>query len=338
MGLMISLEKRKVGLESKMGKTNSNSITAILVNKLNYKKSGFRATILKQWELPDDIFFYDGTHSTINISGINGKKPDIIGNSGGKTYVLIEVKVNLKEDLQQSQKEGKEYECSVNKNENLKLIYIIPDGYTHSDELPKESKKIQIVSWSKIYEIAKENDNTGFTEQIDYFVESQFHTNDSLLSKGDVAMFLSPSIIGQVNSLYNRIEKLMEEFSEKDSSPIKKQSNSNCHQDFGWWYDFKHGEKPKSVWIGIGAVEKSESSFFMCVWDKESNFELKGEKDEDYFLESVEGGSDIYIPITDENNEIPEFLYSETVDDQQEKFNELMSSNIEKLLRMLGKK
>ena len=38
-------------------KTNSNSITAILVERLNYKKSGFLTAILKLWNLPDDIFF-----------------------------------------------------------------------------------------------------------------------------------------------------------------------------------------------------------------------------------------------------------------------------------------
>lgn len=39
-------------------KTNSNSITAILVEKLNYKKSGFRTAILKLWNLPDDIVLF----------------------------------------------------------------------------------------------------------------------------------------------------------------------------------------------------------------------------------------------------------------------------------------
>ena len=47
-------------------KTNSNSITAILVEKLNYKKSGFRTAILKLWNLPDDIVFIDAAKGSRN--------------------------------------------------------------------------------------------------------------------------------------------------------------------------------------------------------------------------------------------------------------------------------
>ena len=321
-------------------KTNSNSITAILVNKLNYKKSGFRASILKQWNLPDDISFGDGTHCPSKIPEMNGNEVDIIGEAEGKTVLILEVKANLNESLQPSQEKGGAYEKTVNTYSNIKLKYIVPDGYRHLDELPEKSDKIEIITWSKIYEIAKENDNTGFTEQIEYFIQSQFHTNDLLLDKGDVAMPLSPTIIGQVESLYLKIDKLMEEFAKDGSSQIKKQKESNCHKDLGWWYDFKDREEPKSVWIGIGNVEKSKSSFFMCVWipkDEKPKYEFNGEEDKDYFLEQQANGEDFYIPITEEDNGIPEFLYSETAGDQQKKFNRLIRDNISKLLKMLGK-
>lgn len=462
-----------------MGKTNSNSITAILINKLNYRKSGFRTEILKKWNLTGDLVFHDGTHSS--VPGLDGTKPDIIGKIGEKICVIIEVKANLHEPLQESQKKNGRYEQFVNDSDRH-LIYIVPDGYEHIDELPDVNSKIHIFKWSKIYEIAKEYDNTGFTDQIDYFVESQFPKSGSVLSKGDATIFLSPSIIGQVNRLYNEKKDLVDEFSKSNSSlfynyeydclgwscgvdnkrkyvwiglctvkgfecsfficiwikdgnaedykldgyeemknyfldqkesgvdiyipirgdninfiknyfkgklkdvkleyfdelinsndsggekdikpldierveslylkinelmgnfekngstPIKKQSKFKCHQDLGWWYDFKDRGEPKSVWIGIGNVEKSKSSFFMCVWipeDEKSKYEFNGEEDKDYFLDH--NGEDFYIPITEEDNGIPEFLYSETADDQQKKFNKLMSDNINKLLKMLGK-
>lgn len=320
-----------------MGKTNSNSITAILVNKLNYKKSGFRAAILKLWGLPDDIRFKDGTHCPTNIPEMEGTEVDIIGETGTKIVLLLEVKASLNEPLQDSQGKHGEYKNTVNAHSEIKLKYIIPDGYRHFDELSKESYQIEIITWSKMYEIAKEYDNTGFTEQIDCFVESQFHTNDLLLSKGDVAMFLSPSIIGQVNVLYSRIKRLMEGFVSFNN--IKLKYKKDC--ELGWYYGFEekkyriNTKGSEDVWIGLCEMNNSKYTFFMAPWGINTleNYEEK----KDFFIENQKNGSQIYIPITEENNGIPEFLYSETADDQQKKFNKLMSHNIEKLLNMLGK-
>ena len=164
-----------------MGKTNSNSIAAILISKLNYKKSGFRKKILERWELSnDDLVFYDGMYSSSGIRDLNNKKPDIIGKIGGDTCVLIEVKANLKEPLQgDSQGKNGTYQKAAQNNQ-LKLIYIIPDGYEHLCEIPTSAV---IVFWSEIYEVAKEYDNTGFTEQINLFVKNIFHTNDLVFNK-----------------------------------------------------------------------------------------------------------------------------------------------------------
>ena len=86
-------------------KTNSNSITAILINKLNYKKSGFRAAMLDYLgKLPNDTVFMDGTHSTINLPEIGNKEVDIVGISDSKYVILLEIKANLSEDIQESQK------------------------------------------------------------------------------------------------------------------------------------------------------------------------------------------------------------------------------------------
>ena len=81
-------------------KTNSNSITAILINKLNYKKSGFRFAMLEKWNLPNDTIFTDCTHSTINCIEMGNKEVDIVGISNSKYVILIEIKANLSENMQ----------------------------------------------------------------------------------------------------------------------------------------------------------------------------------------------------------------------------------------------
>ena len=68
-------------------KTNSNSITAILINKLNYKKSGFRFAMLEKWNLPNDTIFTDCTHSTINCIEMGDEEVDIVGISNSE-YVI----------------------------------------------------------------------------------------------------------------------------------------------------------------------------------------------------------------------------------------------------------
>lgn len=319
-------------------KTNSNSITAIFVDKLNYKKSGFRAKILKLWNLPDNTIFIDGTHSLSKIPEMENKEVDIIGKVNSKIVIMIEVKANLNEDLQDSQKTHGQYAKTVSKHKDIKLKYIIPDGYYHLYELPKESEQIQIITWTKIYEIAKEHDNTGFTEQIDYFVENNFNTNDLLLNKGDIAMFLSPSIIGKVNSLYSKIKHLTEGFVKNNEQII---FGNGKQEDFGWWYNLKKGKKSKTVWIGLCELgEIPKCSFFIYTWIETKEIsKLKNDKyknGEDFIIEEYETGADVYIPITDEDSEIPVFLFSENAEEQQKKFNELMSYNINKFFTILN--
>lgn len=76
-------------------RTNSNSITAILINKLNNKKSGFRFAMLEKWGLPANTIFKDGTHSTIYFPEMENKEVDIVGMSNSEYVILIEIKANL---------------------------------------------------------------------------------------------------------------------------------------------------------------------------------------------------------------------------------------------------
>lgn len=313
-------------------KTNSNSITAIFISKLNYKKTGFRNEILKLWGLPKDVFFIDGTHSTCGIPEMKNKEVDIIGTVDSKPIALIEVKANLNEDLQDSQKKGGEYEKTAINNEDIKLIYVIPDGYYHLSEIPS-GQRISKIYWSKIYDIARQSDNTGFTEQINYFVESNFFDNDFVLNKDDVAMFLTPTIIERVESLRSKIINLLDEFCTKNDRVINfiKTDWNRGKENLGYWYNIKKGKKNIAAWIGIGKAKNGKASFL--IYFELKNIDIKELKKfkEDYFPEK----DGVNFPIITKNGTPPEFLFEETVEGQQEKFNKLMEYNINRLLKIL---
>lgn len=315
-------------------KTNSNSITAILINKLNYKKSGFRFSMLEKWGLPRNTIFTDGTHSTINCKEMENKEVDIVGISNSKYVILIEIKANLSENTQDSQKSDGQYVATAEKNK-IPLKYIIPDGYYEIDKLPSKSKYVQIIKWSEIYEIAKSTDNTGFTEDIDNFVETTFSTNDIFLNKGEVAMFLSPDIIGKVSSLYEKIEELMKKFVENNSSLIEEDKKWGV-SGLGRWYKCKKNKKEFNIWIGLYNVDAfPDYSFFMYPWMPKSVWEkssLKNEEQGTYYISEKDGEDAIclIIPIKGKNNEVLNFLCADNIDEQQKLFNELLKNNIER--------
>lgn len=155
-------------------KTNSNSITSILVEKLNNRKSGFRYKMLEVWNstidgatLGGDTEFVDGTYRTLPFAEMKNYRVDIIGYSGGNEKVLIEVKAGRREKLQYSQTENGAYAKTADQN-GLTLFSIIPDKYDHENDIPS----IAIVyKWSVIYKYALEFDNTGLADQIKFFVE-----------------------------------------------------------------------------------------------------------------------------------------------------------------------
>lgn len=306
-------------------KTNSNSITAILINKLNYKKSGFRFAMLEKWNLPNDTIFTDCTHSTINCIEMGNKEVDIVGISNSKYVILIEIKANLSENIQDSQKTDGQYVATAEKNE-IPLKYIIPDGYYEIDKLPSKSKYVQIIKWSKIYEIAQETDNTGFTEDINNFVESIFSTNDILLNKGEVAMFLSPNEIKNVITLESKFEELVIRFAEERKYERKSKL------EWGNWFTIKYNNLKKEIWIGFYNLQEA-SDKFLFMWEDKIKLKKQNKyKDKvDYWLY----GSEVYVPILDEKNRIPEFLFAEKAEEQQELFNKFMDYNIKKYFEIV---
>lgn len=336
-------------------KTNSNSITSILVEKLNNRKSGFRYKMLEEWQLPSDIFFVDGTNKQTPIREMRNKEVDIIGRSGTKIKVLIEIKAGNRERLQDSQKENGEYDETAKANPDIKFIYIIPDKYEYIDQIPLTMK---ICKWSEIYNIALKYDNTGLITQIEAFVGNSFSALDKILSKGDVIMYFNPDVIGNVLSLYKKKKNLMEAFIK--SQPTLISDGSDGEYDFGNHYKIYKDEKHNhdNVWIGLLSLEdliKTEhpsqaddktlpkiaekNSFFIWfgLYNNKAPYFINEDNIEDspnYYKAQWEkgNGNDYFFPIKENNGSPPKFLYEKDLEIQQKEFNKLLEDNINRVL------
>ena len=156
-----------------MNRTNSNSITSLLVAALN-EESEFRTQALDllskkiRRKISNEVCFYDSTHSPLLYKQMNGTEIDIIARIPGKhkPEMMIEVKAAAGETLQDSQSIGGEYE-NTSKDHNIPLVYIIPENYIHKEELPKIAVKIY---WENLLN-GIENFNVKFDQQIRNFVE-----------------------------------------------------------------------------------------------------------------------------------------------------------------------
>lgn len=320
-------------------KTNSNSITAILVTKLNNKKSGFRSKILSEWEIPDDTIFYDGTYTTLPYEEMGNAHVDIVGKSKSKVVIMIEVKANIKEELQETQTEDGAYQNTA-KQHHIKLKYIIPEGYEHEKTLLNSSKNniyCKIIKWSWIYEIAKEYDSTGFCNDIEYFVDNDFGTNDLLLTKSEVAMFLSPETIKKVSDLDFGFTSFMSVYVNPNNGIEWKGDERDLVDGLGWKYKFEK----KEIWIGFAEIEEDTNhSLFIYYYNKDAftsetlcpNFT----EGKDYYLKN--DNYEIWVPIVDgkgEKGEIPEFLYKDYNENRQNEFNSLMNFNLKRFLCIL---
>ena len=159
-----------------MSKTNSNSITSILIYALNNEKSNFRKMMLSKFRseysvnISDKILFYDGTHSPLKLKEMKNTEVDIFAREPGKYKIslMIEIKAGLSEPLQPSQgKKGAYKNTSV--KYAIPLFYIIPQNYKHERDLPDIR---HIIYWEKLLDwLKKNNDKTGLAEQISNFVE-----------------------------------------------------------------------------------------------------------------------------------------------------------------------
>lgn len=189
-------------------RTNSNSMTAILVVALNNQKSAFRKEFFKLLNLDDEGYvFSDGTQSVIEYEEINNKEIDLIGKKKGISKLLIEIKVSGNENLQDSQKKGHEYERVYEKNKDVieALVYLIPDNYTHKKDIPACAK---IILWSDIYRLAVKFDNTGLSDYIENFVELPTTDCSVLFTQSETHMLLNSKNLKATFSLGSKIIEL----------------------------------------------------------------------------------------------------------------------------------
>ncbi len=324
--------------------TNSNSITKILIEKLNNRQSGFRYEMIKNWNLPCDTEFVDGTYRTLPFAEMKNYRVDIIGYSGGNEKVLIEVKAGRREKLQYSQTENGAYAKTADQN-GLTLFFIIPDKYDHENDIPS----IAIVyKWSVIYKYALEFDNTGLAKQIKFFVEKT--PVSEKLKEGEVITRCEPTTIENVLDKYNRIKDFMEEFVEQNKDLIKYDYRRG-KKHFGMHYKIINPSNKQQVledvWIGLLSLKDfikqnfpyiyrdqtlqeiaTGNDFFIWFgfYDDDSSYFFKAPNNEDYYAvpwNDGKPGKDYFFPIKIET-------------DNQEKFNKLLDDTIKKVLKHIG--
>ncbi len=281
-------------------KTNSNSITSIFIYALNNKKSGFREAMLKRFrdikksngvkfDIPEDIVFYNGTYKSLALQEMEGTKIDIYGLSekNNDLKIMIEIKANLEEDLQDTQKDNGAY-CNTAKAYNIPLVYIIPNKYLHENDLPESDKINELVVtkiyWSEVRDIARSYDNTGLDNQIETFV--QLIDNDGedlLLTKNELALIISPNLI---YTTYKHIDEFRTSLQECIDNDLGKGQNNQ--------YGIGYYNKKKTRWLGL--IPSLEKQYFFSLCLSADNFnrqDFKNQKniyfDGDYYYCPYDG-------------------------------------------------
>lgn len=296
-------------------RTNSNSMTAIFIFALNNKKSGFRKEFFRFFELEDDdSIFYDGTHSSVEYPEMKNKEIDVVGRLNGKITYLMEIKVGINEDLQESQSKNGEYEKTARLHPDVKkLIYVIPDNYIHENDIPINSK---IIYWSEVLKIAQEYDNHGLEDYIKTFVDLPI-MDSVLLGKGELFMLLNQKSFNAAENLRKTVLEL-----------VKKLENENLcfaepqNDDYGIGGNFYLKNKvsdSESIFIGLNpAVSDAHCFFAVAVIGIEcKNFNFQDEEGYKYYS--------LY-----EDELFEEFTLAETEEEQQKIFNKMVSNVLRK--------
>ena len=285
-----------------MNRTNSNSITSILIFALNNKKSPFRNKILKEKfgiELNENLCFYDGTHNPLLIPEMKNKQVDIYAREIGKHKVtlMIEIKANLHEILRKPQGKKGEY-LMVSEHYGIPLFYIIPRQYYHKEGIPKG-----IIEWEEILEIAEAcKDKTGLSEQIRNFVD--LTENKIVFGNQEKQYFTNLTKLGKVlakrdlfkNDILNSLPKGAKFPTEENSYELGAYwNNSSFFLGYSYMYKDFNDTKGKPV-------------FMLTIAENKNNMIL-GDKGFYYY----EGW--YYIPIKN----IPGFENQKTIDDLKDK-------------------
>ncbi len=271
-----------------MSRTNSNSITSILIYFLNNKKTPVRNKLLDIFiangiSVPNDAYFYDGTYSPLKIKIMNKKKVDIYARSPGRyeIYLIIEIKAGINEDLQRSQKKNGEYEKTSLK-ENIPLLYIIPKLYSHKEEISKING-VKIIYWEDILKITdKYNAENEFSEQIRHFVE---------ISEDEPTSESTTNLIKNINKLdyFVTDRQNLKQKLDYILRKIKNKKLSETNYEFGYYWD------NDTFFLGYSYMKK-EYTFSFFIAENERNYELG--KSNFYFSDGW-----YFIPINSDENE-----------------------------------
>ena len=275
-----------------MAKTNSNSITSILVAALNTEDSDFRNKMISIFskkikrKIKNEITFYDCTHSPLLYKEMNDTEIDIIARYPGihKPIMMIEIKANIGEPLQFSQGQNGYYVKTSNKHD-IPLIYIIPQKYIHKEELPKTAIKIY---WE---DILKETGNitVNFDSQISQFVE--ISNDEKYLSVEEKKLYENKKLLNDIYTFKTTILKTLRDIL------IEKQriDNNTEPEEDQWGVGFYYSFKNNNFFLGFNPYynEQFDAFFALDIEETKNNTNLGDEKhliyDEGYY----------FIPILD---------------------------------------
>ncbi len=255
-----------------MNQTNSNSITSILICALNDTKSDFRTKMLTKFgEISqsklDDIYFYDGTHSPLKIKEMKNKQVDIYARKFGeqKVRLMIEIKANLYEALQESQKKNSVYENAAKALE-CDLLYIVPKEYKHKNMLSQK-----IIEWETVLEIAKKSDKK-LAQQIEHFVQAEpEEDNQSKLSRNELQLLDNPENLGK---LYKEQRSKLKGIINNGDVGVNEKNFSISDYEFGYYFDNKNFFLGYSYILKNFDDFKGQYDFFLCITETKDNIIL----------------------------------------------------------------
>ncbi len=269
-----------------MSKTNSNSITSILTIALNTKESDFRKKMLELFKktinknISEDVIFYDCTHTSLLYKEMNGKEVDIIARKPGmhRPVMMIEVKANVGEPLQESQAKNGEYEKTSNEHK-IPLIYIIPSNYIHVKELPEKSKKIK---WEKILEYT-EKITVTFDSQITQFVE--ISNNDNNLTEYEKILLKNEKLLVGIYRTKNEVLETIKQ------CLVKQKRTITYVEDRPWGSGFYYTYKKQDYFLGFNPYYYNDYFLALDIAENLNNYEL-GDKKKLYYEDGY-----YFIPI-----------------------------------------
>ena len=286
-----------------MNRTNSNSITSILVAALNDKESDFSKSMRDLFsrrihrKVSNEVEFYDSTHTPLLYEEMGGAEIDIIARVPGKhkPVMMIEVKANIGETLQNSQAEGGNYEITAETHE-IPLVYIIPKNYIHKDRLPKNTKekpklKVKIITWEEIKKKINKKIKVSFDSQIDQFVE--IISNDNILSCEEKKLLHDKDLLIKIyNFKKEKLEMIRAGLKRKKRKILDSQEDQ---WGIGYYYSTK---KPKNdYFIGFNPYYSDDKFFALCIEETSKNTNLGDRKKNPLYFED----GYYFIPILNSN-------------------------------------